>query len=46
MINVLSPRWWFNMFVTVFITMIFIYFIKKISAKYQIPFVSDMAAEV
>jgi uncharacterized membrane protein len=41
-----SPKWLVNMFVQVFITMIFIYFIKKASAKFNIPIVSKIAEEV
>lgn len=42
----LSPKWLINTFVTVFITMIFIYIIKKAAAKYDIPIVSNIAKEV
>jgi hypothetical protein len=35
-----------GMFLGVFITMIFIYVIKKMAAKYPIPVVSEVAAEV
>lgn len=41
-----SPKWYVTMFINVFITMFFIWVIKKISAKYQIPLVSKMAQEV
>lgn len=44
--NLMSPKWWVNMFVTVFITMVFIYIIKKASAKYNIPIVKTIAQEV
>lgn len=44
--NFFSPKWLINMFVTVFITMIFIYIIKKVSAKYNIPLVKQIAEEV
>lgn len=44
-INITSPSWWVNQFVTVFITIIFIYMIKKIFAKIEVPYVSEMVAE-
>jgi hypothetical protein len=44
--NMLSPRWLINTFVQVFITMIFIYFIKKLADKYNIPVVKKIADEV
>lgn len=42
----LSPKWLVNTFVQVFITMIFIYFIKKAADKYNIPVVKQIADEV
>lgn len=42
----LSPKWLLNTFVTVFITMIFIYIIKKAAVKYNIPIVNTIAKEV
>lgn len=39
-------KWTVNMFVTVFITMVFIYIIKKVSNKYNIPVVKNIANEV
>lgn len=45
-VNVLSVRWWLNMFINVFVTMCFIYLIKKLTAKYNVPVVSNIAAEV
>lgn len=42
----LTPKWIIHTAITVFITMIFIYFIKKISTKYEIPVVSKVAAGV
>lgn len=41
-----SPRWIVNTFIQVFITMVFIYIIKKVSAKYNIPVVKQIAEEV
>lgn len=43
--NLFSVKWWVNMFITTFVTMIFIYFIKKITKKYQIPVVSTIVDE-
>ena len=44
--NMLSPKWFVNMFVNVFVTMIFIYFIKKAADKWNIPVVKKIADEV
>jgi uncharacterized membrane protein len=44
--SLVSPRWWVSMFVNVFVTMIFIYLIKKASKKYDIPVVKNIAEEV
>ncbi|MCC3289160.1 MULTISPECIES: hypothetical protein [Bacillus] len=44
--NLFSPKWWINMFITTFVTMIFIYLIKKVSGKYNVPFVKTIAEEV
>ncbi|MBT2718071.1 hypothetical protein [Bacillus sp. ISL-57] len=44
--NLFSPKWYINTFIQVFITMVFIWIIKKVSAKYEIPVVSKMASEV
>lgn len=41
-----TGRWFLNTLVTVFITMIFIYIIKKVSNKYDLPIVKDIANEV
>lgn len=41
-----SPSWWISMFINVFITMVFIYIIKKASTKYDIPVVKTIAQEV
>lgn len=40
-----SVSWWVNMFISTLVTMIFIYFIKKITAKYNIPVISTIADE-
>ncbi len=44
-INLASPSWWINTFVQTFITILFIYMIKKIFTKVNVPVVSDMVAE-
>lgn len=44
-INITSPSWWLNTFVQTFITILFIYMIKKIFAKVSVPYVSDVVAE-
>lgn len=44
-INLASPSWWLNTFVQTFITILFIYMIKKIFAKVSVPVVSDLVAE-
>lgn len=44
--NLFSPKWWFTMFMTTFVTMIFIYIIKKTSVKYNVPFVRTISEEV
>jgi hypothetical protein len=44
--NLFSPKWWVNMFITTFVTMFFIYLIKKGSTKFQIPVVKTIAEEV
>ena len=44
-INLASPTWWINTFVQTFVTVMFIYMLKKIFAKVEVPYVSDMVAE-
>lgn len=44
--NVFSVNWWVSTFVATLVTMVFIYFIKRITGKYNIPVVSDIAAAV
>lgn len=41
-----TVHWWVDMFFNVFITMLFIYMIKKTADKYKIPFVQKIADEV
>lgn len=43
--NLFKLSWWIQMFVSTFMTMCFIYLIKKVTAKVNIPVVSDIAAE-
>lgn len=35
-----------NLFITVVLTMIAIYIVKKVSTKYNVPFMKDVAKEV
>lgn len=44
--NLFSPKWLMNMFIQVFITMVFIYFIKKAADKWNIPVVKTVADAV
>lgn len=44
--QLLSPKWWINQFITVFMTMVFIYLIKMIATKFSIPLVSQVAEAV
>lgn len=46
MSNLLKPSWWISMFMSTFMTMFFIYLIKKMSTAVQIPVVSDVVQEV
>lgn len=44
-VNLMSPSWWVNTFVQTFITIMFIYMIKKVFNKVNVPVVSDIVAE-
>ena len=44
--NVFSLNWWISTFVSTLVTMVFIYLIKKLTAKFNVPVVSDIAAAV
>jgi len=44
--NVFSINWWVSTFVSTLVTMVFIYMIKRLTAKVNIPVVSDVAAAV
>ena len=46
MSNLLKPSWWISMFMSTFMTMFFIYLIKKATATVEIPVVSNVAQEV
>lgn len=41
-----SAKWLVNLFVTVFMTMVVIYIIKKVSSKYNIPVVKTISEGV
>ena len=42
--NITSPSWWLQMLVSTFVTMIFIYIIKKTTANFNVPLVSEITA--
>ena len=44
--NVFSINWWVSTFVSTLVTMVFIYLIKTLTAKVNIPVVSDVAQAV
>jgi len=44
--NLFSAKWWVTMFITTFVTMIFIYLIKKGATRYDVPFVKSVAEGV
>lgn len=46
MSNLFKPSWWISMFMSTFMTMFFIYLIKKMSTAVEIPVVSNVAKEV
>lgn len=46
MVQLTKVSWWVNMFITTFVTMIFIYLIKRATQKINVPVVSDMVSEV
>ena len=45
MSTIFSPKWWLSMLFSTFLTMCFIYIIKKVAGKYNIPVVSTVANE-
>ena len=46
MMFLLKPSWWIQMIVATFVTMMFIYLIKKITKAVNIPVVSNVVEEV
>ena len=42
----LSPSFWVNLLLSTFLTMCMIYLIKMVAGKYNIPVVSNVAANV
>lgn len=44
--NLFKPSWWISMFVSTLMTMIFIYLIKQIAGKINVPVVSKIVEEV
>lgn len=46
MLQITNPKWWVNMFIQTFLTMVFIYLIKSIAGKVNVPIVSDVVASV
>lgn len=44
--NIFSVNWWISTFITTLVTMCFIFMIKRFTQKFEIPVVSQMAAEV
>ena len=46
MMFLLKPSWWIQMLVSTFVTMMFIYLIKKITKAVNIPVVSNVVEEV
>lgn len=45
MSQLFSVNWWITMFINTFITIFFIYLLKKIFAKVNVPYVSDMVEQ-
>lgn len=46
MSKLFSINWWISQFISVFITMVFIYLIKLMLGKVNIPIASDIADAV
>lgn len=44
--NVFSINWWISTLVSTLVTMVFIYIIKKVVGKVDIPVVSEVVASV
>lgn len=45
MLQLTSPSWWINQFVSTFITILFIYALKKLFEKVNVPVISNVVAE-
>ena len=45
-IKLFSPSWWVSMFINTFITLVFIYIIKQVFSKINVPVVSNMVESV
>ncbi len=41
--QIMKPSWWVSMIVSTLLTMFFIYIIKQVTNKFNVPVVSDMA---
>lgn len=46
MMQIFTPKFWLQAFVSTFMTMLMIYLIKQIAGKIQIPVVSNIAEAV
>lgn len=46
MLQLTNPKWWLNMFLTTFMTMIFMYLIKTLANKFNVPVVQTVANEI
>lgn len=46
MSKLFSVNWWVSQFITVFTTMVFIYLIKLILGKVNVPIASDIAESI
>lgn len=44
--KLLSPSFWVNAFISTFMTCLFIYLLKKMTAKVNVPVVSNIMQEV
>lgn len=44
-IRITSIDWWVQMFVSTFITLVFIYILKQMNKKIEIPVVNEIIAE-
>lgn len=41
-----SPSWWISMFMSTLMTMVFIYLIKMVVSKANVPILTDIAGAV